>query len=145
MNRRLFITGGVIIGILALVGVWKFLGQEKAGDATKQQKPLPMVAAQEVKTMAISRTVELTGSVTATQLARLASPGEGPVQNCRVREGDEVKRGQRLITIGRSGAAAAQVTAVGGVPEGAGSRAEPGKNPGAERRHPGLPAGHRPG
>ena len=100
MNRRLFITGGVIIGILALVGVWKFLGQEKAGDATKQKKPLPIVAAQEVKTMAISRTVELTGSVTATQVARLASPGEGPVQNCwtGVREGDEVKRGQRLIT-----------------------------------------------
>src|SRR5450759_2239225 len=110
MNRRLFITGGVIIGILALVGVWKFLGQEKAGDATKQQKPLPMVAAQEVKTMPISRTVELTGSVTATQAARLASPGEGPVQNCRVREGDQIKRGQRLLTIGRSGAAAAQVT-----------------------------------
>jgi membrane fusion protein (multidrug efflux system) len=43
--------------------------------------------------------------------ARLASPGEGPIQNCRVREGDQVNRGQRLVTIGRSGAAAAQVTA----------------------------------
>ena len=92
MNRRLFITGGVIIGILALVGVWKFLGQEKAGGAAQKKKPLPLVAAQEVKTMAISRTVELTGSVTPTQLARLASPGEGPVQNCRVREGDVVTR-----------------------------------------------------
>ncbi len=111
MNKRLVITGGAIIGILALVGVWKFLSQEKAGDVAKQQKPLPQVAVQEVKTMGISRTVELTGSVTATQIARLASPGEGPVQNCRVREGDQVKRGQCLITIGRSGAAAAQVTA----------------------------------
>jgi RND family efflux transporter MFP subunit len=111
MNKRLLIATGVIIAILALVGVWKFLGQGKAGEAAKQQKPLPLVAAQEVKTMAISRTVALTGSVTATQLARLASPGEGPVQNCRVREGDQVKRGQRLVTIGRSGAAAAQVTA----------------------------------
>ena len=111
MKKRWLITAGVIIGILFIGGLWKFLGQEKAGDATKQKKPLPMVAAQEVKTMPISRTVELTGSVTATQAARLASPGEGPVQNCRVREGDEVKRGQRLITIGRSGAAAAQVTA----------------------------------
>ncbi|MHB8068030.1 MAG: efflux RND transporter periplasmic adaptor subunit [Desulfobaccales bacterium] len=111
MNRRLFITGGIIIGILALVGVWKFFGQEKAGDAAKLKKPLPLVAAQDVKTMPISRTVELTGSVTATQVARLASPSEGPVQNCRVREGDQVKRGQRLVTIGRSAAAAAQVTA----------------------------------
>ncbi|MHB8066650.1 MAG: efflux RND transporter periplasmic adaptor subunit [Desulfobaccales bacterium] len=111
MNRRRFITGAVIIGILALVGVWKFFGQEKAEDAAKQKKPLPLVAAQEVKTLPISRTVELTGSVTATQVARLASPSEGPVQNCRVREGDQVKRGQCLVTIGRSGAAAAQVTA----------------------------------
>lgn len=111
MKRRLFITGGLIIGLLALVGVWKFLGQEQAGDAAKQKKPLPVVAAQDVKTMTISRTVELTGSVIATKLARLASPGEGPVQNCRLREGDEVKRGARVITIGRSGAAAAQVTA----------------------------------
>jgi membrane fusion protein (multidrug efflux system) len=111
MNRRLFITGGLIIGILALVGVWKFLGQEKAGAGAKQKKPLPLVAAQDAKIMAISRTVALTGSVTATQAARLASPGEGPVLNCRIREGDAVKRGQRLVTIGRSGAAAAQVTA----------------------------------
>jgi membrane fusion protein (multidrug efflux system) len=114
MNRRLFITAGVIIGILALVGVWKFLGQEKAGDATKQKKPLPLVATQDVKTMAISRTIELTGSVTATQIARLASPGEGPVQNCwkrgPVREGDEIKRGERILRIGRSGAVEAQLS-----------------------------------
>jgi RND family efflux transporter MFP subunit len=113
MKKPLFITGGVIIGILVLMGVWKFLGQEKAGEAAKLQKPLPMVSVQEVKTMAISRTVELTGSVTASQIARLASPGEGPVLNCRIREGDQVKRGQRLLAIGRSGAAAAQVTAAG--------------------------------
>jgi len=114
MKKPLFITAGVITGILALVGVWKFLGQEKAGDATKQKKPLPIVAAQEVKTMAISRTVELTGSVAATQIARLASPGEGPVQNCwkrgPVREGDEIKRGERILRIGRSGAVEAQLS-----------------------------------
>ena len=139
MNRRLFITGGVIIGILALVGVWKFLGQEKAGDATKQKKPLPIVAAQEVKTMPISRTVELTGSVTATQIARLASPGEGPVQNCRkrgpVREGDEIKRGQRILRIGRSGAAEAQLSSAAASLKGTGERTEEGKNSGARRRN----------
>jgi RND family efflux transporter MFP subunit len=114
MKKRLLITAGVIIGILVIGGLWKFLGQEKAGEATKQKKPLPLVASQEVKTMAISRTVELTGSVTATQFARLASPGEGPVQNCRlrgpVREGDEVKRGERILRIGRTSAVEAQLS-----------------------------------
>ena len=60
----------------------------------------------------ISRTLDLTGTATPTRQARLASPGEGPIQNCRVREGDQVKRGERVLTIGRSGAAAAQVTAM---------------------------------
>jgi membrane fusion protein (multidrug efflux system) len=55
--------------------------------------------------------LDLTGSVTPTRQARLASPAEGPVLNCRVREGDEVQRGQRLLTIGRSSAMAAQAAA----------------------------------
>jgi membrane fusion protein (multidrug efflux system) len=70
-----------------------------------------MVAVQKVEVAPLSRTLELTGTATPTRQARLASPGEGPIQNCRVREGDQVKRGERLVTIGRSGAAAAQVTA----------------------------------
>jgi RND family efflux transporter MFP subunit len=43
----------------------------------------------------------LTGSVEATRIARLASPAEGPVSNCCVREGDLVKTGQKLLSIGR--------------------------------------------
>ena len=71
-----------------------------------------MVAVQKAQVTALSRTLELTGTATPTRQARLASPGEGPIQNCRVREGDQVKRGERVLTIGRSGAAAAQVTAM---------------------------------
>jgi membrane fusion protein (multidrug efflux system) len=70
-----------------------------------------MVAVQKAEVAPLSRTLELTGTATPTRQARLASPGEGPIQNCRVREGDLVKRGERVLTIGRSGAAAAQVTA----------------------------------
>jgi len=70
-----------------------------------------MVAVYKAQVAPLSRTLELTGTATPTRQARLASPGEGPIQNCRVREGDRVKRGERLVTIGRSGAAAAQVTA----------------------------------
>ncbi|MCX5891459.1 MAG: efflux RND transporter periplasmic adaptor subunit [Deltaproteobacteria bacterium] len=71
-----------------------------------------MVAVQKAQVAPISRTLDLTGTATPTRQARLASPGEGPIQNCRVREGDLVKRGARVLTIGRSGAAAAQVTAM---------------------------------
>ena len=71
-----------------------------------------MVAVQKAQVAPISRTLDLTGTATPTRQARLASPGEGPIQNCRVREGDQVKRGERVLTIGRSGAAAAQVTAM---------------------------------
>ena len=71
-----------------------------------------MVAVQKAQVAPISRTLDLTGTATPTRQARLASPGEGPIQNCRVREGDLVKRGERVLTIGRSGAAAAQVTAM---------------------------------
>jgi len=74
-------------------------------------KPVPMVAVQKATVAPISRTLELTGTATPTRQARLASPGEGPVHPCRVREGDLIKRGECLLTIGRSGAAVAQVAA----------------------------------
>ncbi len=56
---------------------------------------------EKVKLGEISSTIELTGSVEATRVARLASPAEGPVSNCCVREGDLVKEGQNLLSIGR--------------------------------------------
>ena len=56
---------------------------------------------QKVELAEISKTVELTGSVEATRVARLASPAEGPVCNCNLREGDPVKEGERVLSIGR--------------------------------------------
>jgi membrane fusion protein (multidrug efflux system) len=41
----------------------------------------------------------------------MASPGEGPVLNCKVREGDIVKRGEKVLGIGRNTAAQALVAA----------------------------------
>ncbi|MCK8603668.1 efflux RND transporter periplasmic adaptor subunit [Desulfoferrobacter suflitae] len=84
-----------------------------APDNTAGQPPkdLPRVVAQPAQPEAISRTLELTGSVTATKIARLAAPVEGPVQNCRVREGDRVEPGQQVVVIGRSRGAEALLAA----------------------------------
>ena len=70
------------------MGVWQTCGQEKGKEEAQKAKPVPMVAVQKAQVCAISRTLELTGTATPTRQARLASPGEGPIQNCRVREGD---------------------------------------------------------
>jgi len=103
-----FTIASLMVLIIACLGVGPASGQEKPKEGTK---PLPLVAVQPVQVGPLARTLDLTGTATPTRQARLASPTEGPVQNCRIREGDQVKRGQRLVTIGRSGAAAAQVTA----------------------------------
>ncbi len=83
----------------------------KDGAAGQPPKDLPRVVVQPAQLEAISRTLELTGSVTATKIARLAAPVEGPVQNCRVREGDHVKPAQQLLIIGRSRGAEALLAA----------------------------------
>jgi RND family efflux transporter MFP subunit len=93
---------------LASLGASRTWGQDKPQEAAKS---LPVVAVQKAQISPLARTLELTGSVTPTRQARLASPGEGPVRPCKIREGDLVKKGHCLITIGRSGAAVAQVRA----------------------------------
>jgi len=65
------------------------------------QKKLPQVRVEAVKTEEMSRAVVLTGSVEPYRVARLASPAEGPVVRVRVREGDRVRAGDRLLAIGR--------------------------------------------
>jgi len=111
MKKPVMVLASLLAIIITFLGAWQAYGQEKSKDEAQKSKPLPMVAVQKVEVAPLSRTLEITGSATPTRQARLASPGEGPIQNCRVREGDQVKRGERLVTIGRSGAAAAQVTA----------------------------------
>jgi len=112
MKKPVLVLASLLAIAITFLGPWQAGGQEKGKEEAQKAKPLPMVAVQKAEVAPISRTLELTGTATPTRQARLASPGEGPIQNCRVREGDQVKRGERLLTIGRSGAAAAQVTAM---------------------------------
>jgi len=111
MNKSVTVLASMCAIAITFLSVWPAGGQEKGKGEQPNAKPLPVVAVQKAQVAPLSRTLELTGTATPTRQARLASPGEGPIQNCRVREGDQVKRGERLVTIGRSGAAAAQVTA----------------------------------
>ena len=112
MNKPVLVLASLLAAAITFWGPWQACGQEKGKEGAQKAKPLPVVAVQKAQVAPISRTLELTGTATPTRQARLASPGEGPIQNCRVREGDLVKRGERVLTIGRSGAAAAQVTAM---------------------------------
>jgi membrane fusion protein (multidrug efflux system) len=82
-----------------------------ASKAPQKGPGLPTVATELVQHRGLTNSIELTGSVTATRLARIASPGEGPILNCKVREGDVVKKGERLLLIGRNTAVQALVAA----------------------------------
>jgi membrane fusion protein (multidrug efflux system) len=94
-------------------------GQPKAtADGKKAEagkgKMLPTVKVETVQTAELTKIMELTGSVTPTRIAKLASPAEGPVEvcttvDCKVREGDSVKTGQKLFQIGRNTAAMAEL------------------------------------
>jgi RND family efflux transporter MFP subunit len=112
MNKPVLVLASLLAATITFWGPWQTYGQEKGKEGAQKAKPVPVVAVQKAQVAPISRTLELTGTATPTRQARLASPGEGPIQNCRVREGDLVKQGERVLTIGRSGAAAAQVTAM---------------------------------
>ncbi len=74
-------------------------------------KYIPMVKIKNAQRSAIAETMEITGNVVPTRQARLGSPAEGPVKNLRVREGDYVKKGAAVVTIGRTESADAQLLA----------------------------------
>jgi membrane fusion protein, multidrug efflux system len=111
MNISVLVLASLMASGIIFFSPWQACGQEKGKEEASKAKPLPVVAIHKAGLAPLARTLELTGTAAPTRQARLASPGEGPIQNCRVREGDQVRRGERLVTIGRSGAAAAQVTA----------------------------------
>ncbi len=93
----------VILGIVILsIAVWG-ISRRTATQSTKDQRmrPKPLVVTEKVKLSEMSSSIELNGSVEATRVARLASPAEGPVCDCNLREGDPVKEGEKVLSIGR--------------------------------------------
>jgi len=88
------------IALLTLVGC-----NTKGGESMSEGKKMPVVEIEAVKLKTMTRNLKLTGTIEATRVARIASPAEGPVLNCTIREGDLVKQGQVILTIGRKQAA----------------------------------------
>jgi len=78
---------------------------------SKKQKPPPLVKTALVNISTISHRLGLNGTVEPGLIAHIASPAEGPIQNLRVREGDMVKMGDIVLSIGRIQAAQAELVA----------------------------------
>lgn len=106
----------IVLGLVALsVVVWglsRISGSRGAAQG-QQGRPKPLVMTKAIEPGEISSSLQLTGSVEPTKVARLASPAEGPISNCRVREGDRVKEGERVLSIGRKKATEALLTSAG--------------------------------
>ena len=110
MKRWAYIIAGVIILALAVWGISRIIASKGSAENGLPKKPKPLVATQTVQLGEIASTLELTGSVEATRVARLASPAEGPITNCcAVREGDTVREGAKILSIGRKKAADAML------------------------------------
>ncbi len=71
------------------------------GGGAVGDRPKASVETVTAETASISETLVLTGTVEPYRVARLASPAEGPVADVRVREGDRVTSGEKLLSIGR--------------------------------------------
>src|SRR3989339_1257928 len=93
MNFKIFSPPSVVLVIFFFFGC--------GGETKNQTKPpgrLPVVAVVEAKAGEINKTIDLTGSIEPTEIARIASPAEGPVIECSVREGDFVHGNQVIVT-----------------------------------------------
>ncbi len=82
-------------------------GCGKSSPPKAKRKP-PLVRVVSVKQQPLTESIDLTGTVEPTRTARMASPTQGPVLRCLVREGDVVKRRQLLVRIGRQRGQVAQ-------------------------------------
>lgn len=97
-----------LIFLLAVIGiggaiVW-MAGDEDADNAKPQKKKrgVPQLVEVEVARKGeIARTLEVTGEVIATDTVTIAATKEGPISHCPWREGDRVKKGEKLVEIDR--------------------------------------------
>jgi RND family efflux transporter MFP subunit len=107
-NTKAVLLCLLVAGFICLMS---FGCRERNGEKASQKKNIPVVEVEKAELRSITRNIELTGTIEAARVARIASPAEGPVLNCSIREGDRVKKGQIILTIGRKRAAEEQVNA----------------------------------
>ena len=103
MKKRILLLVSILV-ILTAVGVLPFRAgiwaKQESSKPSKQKKP-PVVKVVSAIKAEMALGLALTGSVEPFRVARLASPAEGPILDIRVREGDRVKTGDMLVSIGR--------------------------------------------
>ncbi|MBK8638264.1 MAG: efflux RND transporter periplasmic adaptor subunit [Chromatiaceae bacterium] len=96
----------------ALILAFFLVACDRGGQVPTKATPAPVaVTLETLQAGTFTRWLTVTGTVEPTRVAGLASPAEGPVMNCQVREGELVKAGQELARIGRQVSATALVTA----------------------------------
>ncbi|HBA82512.1 MAG TPA: hypothetical protein DCZ95_00315 [Verrucomicrobia bacterium] len=76
-------------------------GKGTDAGATAAAKPAAPVQVRKAEARDLTRRTMYTGSVEPVRVARMASPAEGPIVECAVREGDRVAKDQRLVRVGR--------------------------------------------
>ncbi len=108
-NKKLTIIASALLIIIIVVLVRAFFSDGAASESTTAKKKPVQVKVAPAAVESISDILELTGSVVPQRIARLASPAEGPVMNLQVREGDRVKMGDVLLSIGRREGIEAQI------------------------------------
>ncbi|RJP70481.1 MAG: efflux RND transporter periplasmic adaptor subunit [Candidatus Abyssobacteria bacterium SURF_17] len=109
-NKKIAVIAVAALVIVIVIIVRSiFLGGDASQDASSQKSAV-QVRVSPATVESISEMLELTGSVVPQRIARLASPAEGPVTNLKVREGDRVKAGDILLSIGRREGIEAQIT-----------------------------------
>lgn len=105
----------MIISVFAVAGIvcvhLGFSGKSEAGQP-KDKNALPVVRVISASKTTISSKLNLTGSVEPYRVAHLASPAEGPVMEIHVREGDAVKAGDPMLSIGRKKGVDALITSL---------------------------------
>ena len=96
-----------LLVVLAVIGgaiVW--IGGNETPGKNEPQKKKPGGGPQQVEVEVarkgkIARTLKVTGEVVATNAVVIAATKEGPISYCPWREGDEVKKGDKLVEIDR--------------------------------------------
>lgn len=77
-------------------------GTDRAAEPkAKPPKKAPLVRAEPARRAPISRTLEVTGEVVATQTVTIRATVEGPIAFCPWREGDRVKKDEKVIAVDR--------------------------------------------
>jgi len=85
--------------------------KEKAKPTKAKSKPTPLVQTAIVQQKSLVKSGNYTGSIEPVKTAIMASPAEGPIVHCSVREGDRIKTGDLLVQVGRRQIAAADLEA----------------------------------